>query len=47
VRVEREREHYVPDIVAGGALALGVAALAPALAPPARRADVAWARIEP
>jgi membrane-associated phospholipid phosphatase len=40
-------EHYVADIVAGGALALGVAALAPALAPAARRADVAWARIEP
>jgi membrane-associated phospholipid phosphatase len=40
-------EHYVADIVAGGALALGVAALAPALAPAARRADAAWARIEP
>jgi membrane-associated phospholipid phosphatase len=40
-------EHYVTDLLAGAALAAGVAALARPLAPLARRADRAWRRIEP
>jgi membrane-associated phospholipid phosphatase len=40
-------EHYVADLVAGAALAAGVAASAPAFAPVARRADELWRRLEP
>jgi membrane-associated phospholipid phosphatase len=40
-------EHYVVDLLAGAALAAGVAALERPLAPLARRVDRAWRRIEP
>jgi membrane-associated phospholipid phosphatase len=40
-------EHYVVDLLAGAALAAGVAALERPLAPLARRLDQAWRRIEP
>ena len=40
-------EHYVVDLLAGAALAGGVAVLARPLAPVARLVDDAWRRIEP
>jgi membrane-associated phospholipid phosphatase len=40
-------EHYVVDLLAGAALAAGVAALEHPLAPLARQLDGAWRRIEP
>jgi membrane-associated phospholipid phosphatase len=40
-------EHYVVDLLAGAALAAGVAALQRPLAPLARRVDAAWRRLEP
>ncbi|MBB4662380.1 phosphatase PAP2 family protein [Conexibacter arvalis] len=40
-------EHYVVDLLAGGGLALAVAALEPALGPVARRVDARWRRLEP
>jgi membrane-associated phospholipid phosphatase len=40
-------EHYVTDLIAGLALALGVHRVAPVAAGPARRARRAWARLEP
>jgi membrane-associated phospholipid phosphatase len=40
-------EHYVADVIAGGALAVAVAGAAPLLAPAARRADQLWRRLEP
>jgi membrane-associated phospholipid phosphatase len=40
-------EHYVVDLLAGAALALGVAALARPCGPVARWIDQAWRRIEP
>jgi len=40
-------EHYVVDLLAGGALALGVAALERPLRPAGRRLDALWRRLEP
>ncbi len=40
-------EHYVADVLAGGALALAVAAAETVAAPLARRVDELWRRIEP
>ena len=40
-------EHYVADLAAGAALALGVAAAEPLIAPAARRADALIRRFEP
>jgi membrane-associated phospholipid phosphatase len=40
-------EHYVVDLLAGAALAAGVAALEHPLAPLGRRVDRAWRRFEP
>ena len=40
-------EHYVADLMAGGALAVAVAGVAPLASRAARRADALWRRIEP
>jgi membrane-associated phospholipid phosphatase len=40
-------EHYVADLLAGGALALGVAGAEPLVEPLARRIDDLWRRVEP
>lgn len=40
-------EHYVADLLAGGALALAVAAAEPLAAPVGRRIDALWRRVEP
>ena len=40
-------EHYVTDLIAGGALALAVRIAAPAAEPLARSVAEAWRRVEP
>jgi len=40
-------EHYVADLLAGGALALGVVGAEPLVEPLARRIDDLWRRVEP
>ena len=40
-------EHYVVDLIAGAAVALGVAVIEPVLAPAGRWLDATWRRLEP
>lgn len=44
---EHRGEHYVIDLLAGGSLALLVAALERPLTPTARRVDRLWRRLDP